>query len=255
MGAWHLASVTDGDTVDLVGPAGEAETIRIIGINAPESNECYATDSTEALRALVAGAELALVPDVTDRDRYGRALRYITTTAADGSIIDVGALMVQTGAARAYRYPPDVARADEYERLQAEAQASAVGLWASDACGTPAVDRSTVVLEVVFNYDPPGDETNDLNAEWIRITNAGAEALDLSGWTIADATASNRHLIDGLTLPVGGAVTVHSGCGTNTSTERYWCSPHNAIWNNSGDTLTLYDGNGNVVYTESYEGG
>lgn len=251
---WVLGEVVDGDTVELIGSDGEPETVRIIGINAPESDECFAEEAAEALRSLLEDVAVTLVSDVTDRDRFGRALRYVETASSDGAVVDVGARMVGAGVARAYRYEPDVARADEYERLQDEARASEDGLWAPDACGPAAVDRDSIELEVEFNFDPPGDESQDLNAEWVRITNAGDVDLDLAGWTIADATASNRHHIVRLVLPSGGAVTVHSGCGSNTSTERFWCSSRNAIWNNGGDTLTLYDEHGNVVHTESYTG-
>ena len=53
-------------------------------------------------------------------------------------------------------------------------------------------------------------------------------------------------------LEPGASVTLFTGCGIDTATERYWCNEDSAVWNNSGDTVFLYDPAGNTVVTESY---
>ena len=68
---WTVTSVTDGDTIEVAGPDGEL-TVRLIGINTPESNECWADEATAALSALVAGQPVTLVRDSSDTDQYGR---------------------------------------------------------------------------------------------------------------------------------------------------------------------------------------
>ena len=110
---WRSTNVVDGDTLDVSGPDGSV-TVRIIGINTPESGECFAEDATDALAELVEGEALVLVADRTDVDRFGRALRYVETTGGT----DVGAELVAGGLAIARRYPPDDARADTYAELQ-----------------------------------------------------------------------------------------------------------------------------------------
>ena len=37
----------------------------------------------------------------------------------------------------------------------------------------------------------------------------------------------------------GAAVTLFTGCGTDTDVERYWCNSDSAVWNNGGDTVFL----------------
>lgn len=84
--------------------------------------------------------------------------------------------------------------------------------------------------------------------------NTGSAPLELDGWVVADESASHRYTFRGLILQPGGAVTLYTGCGSDSDTERYGCNAGSAIWNNSGDTVFLRDTNGNNVISESYAG-
>jgi endonuclease YncB( thermonuclease family) len=243
--SWRSAQVVDGDTLDIVGPRGEF-TVRIIGINTPESGECFSDEATAALAGLVAGQELVLVPDRSDLDQYERSLRYVETVAG----VDVGAELVAGGYAIARRYPPDVARADVYAALQRDAQRELRGLWAPDACGTS--DLGGVEIAIDINADAPGDDSLNLNGEWVRFTNSGVDAVDLDGWEVADESASHRYRFSDLRLDPGAAVTLFTGCGPDDESARYWCVSGSAVWNNSGDTVFLRDPLGNIVVSLAY---
>ena len=221
-------------------------TVRVIGINTPESDECFGAEATEALAGLVSGEELVLVEDRSDVDQFGRALRYVET--AEG--VDVGAELVASGFAIARRYPPDDARADRYADLQRDAQQAGRGLWASDACG--ASDLAGVEIVIDVNADAPGDDGLNLNGEWVRFTNAGADAVDLDGWEVADESASNRYRFSDVRLEPGASVTLFSGCGPDNDSTRFWCVSGSAVWNNSGDTVFLRDATGNIAASLSY---
>jgi micrococcal nuclease len=243
-GSWRSVRVVDGDTLEVSGPGGEM-TVRVIGVNTPESGECFGDEATEVLAGLVAGADLVLVEDRSDVDRFGRALRYVET--AEG--VDVGAELVAGGFAIARRYPPDDARADVYADLQREAQREQRGLWAPDACG--AGDGVGARIEVEMNADAPGDDGQNLNGEWVRFTNVGADPVDLDGWEVADESASNRYRFTDLRLGPGADVTLFSGCGADDDANRHWCVSSSAVWNNSGDTVFLRDEQGNIVVSFS----
>lgn len=245
-GGWRSTEVVDGDTLDVVGPLGEL-TVRIIGINTPEVGECYFERASDALAGLVNGVELRLVADRSDVDQFGRALRYVET--ADGA--DVGAELVAGGFAIARRYPPDEARADRYAELQREAQAAGRGLWAPDACGTGGESRTTDIA-IDVTADAPGDDSVNLNGEFVTFTQTGAEPIELDGWEVADESASHRYTFDDLRLDPGSSVTLFSGCGTDDQTARYWCTSGSAVWNNDGDTVFLRDPSGNIVASLSY---
>ncbi len=240
-----VVDVTDGDTLAVELPGGRA-VVRLIGVNTPEAGECFADAATAALERLVEDGPVRLVRDESDTDQFDRLLRFVETPEG----IDVGAELVRGGFAVSRRYEPDIARNDEYDRLQAEAQQASRGLWASDACGAPAAGGTDIAIEV--EPDPPGDDTLNLNGEWVRFTNRGSTTLDLTGWEVADESASNRYRFGALTVAPGAAVTLFSGCGTDTDTERFWCSERSAIWNNAGDTVLLRDRNGSTVASLSY---
>lgn len=239
--------VIDGDTIE-VSVGGGNERLRLLGIDAPEMGECGYDEARSALIELVDGMDVRLEADVSDRDRFGRLLRYIWV----GDVL-VNEVLVSGGAAIARRYPPDTGLAQRLEAAQAEAQAAARGLWSEDMCGPAA----SVSLEIsAINYDAPGDDTLNLNGEWIEISNVGAVRVDLTGWAVKDESASNRYLFSsGFGLGPGVTVRLHTGCGQDASTAIYWCNTGSAVWNNSGDTVFLLDPAGNIALSRSYPGG
>ncbi|MCA9998255.1 MAG: thermonuclease family protein, partial [Anaerolineales bacterium] len=68
--------VIDGDTVDVL-LGGESYRVRYIGVDTPERDEPFYAEATAANAALVDGAEVILVRDVSETDQYGRLLRYV----------------------------------------------------------------------------------------------------------------------------------------------------------------------------------
>lgn len=239
-----VVSVTDGDTFRAeVG--GTEERIRLIGVNTPEAGECLADEAGAALQELLDGAELRLEADVSDRDRFGRLLRYVHA----GDVL-VNAALVEQGLAIAQRFEPDVARAAELEEAERRARDAGVGQWAPDACGE-ATGVALAVIDVVANA--PGDDAVNLNGEWVVLRNDGPGPADLTGWVVKDESASHRFRFpDGFALAPGAEVTVLSGCGIDAPDRLHWCTSGSAIWNNDGDTAFVVDPNGNIVDTHPY---
>lgn len=239
-----VVSITDGDTIR-VSVGGSNERLRIIGINSPESGECFAREADRALSAMLPqGTEVHLTRDRSDRDQYDRLLRYVWVGG-----FNVGEEMVRRGAAIAREYPPDVALAERLARAQDEARDGGRGLWAADACGAPTGFRVEVVE---LHADAPGNDHENLNGEYVVIRNRGGSPADLTGWVLKDESASHRYSFpSGFTLGAGAGVTVFTGCGADTAEYLYWCSRRGAVWNNDGDTAFLLDPNGNLVHSLS----
>jgi micrococcal nuclease len=113
----RVIAVVDGDTIKVRLADGSRETVRLVGIDTPESRrpntpvECGAKQAGAALNRLVARRDVVLVRDPTQdaRDRYGRALAYV-----DVGTRDAGEEMVRGGWAMPYVYA-DV----PFERLRA----------------------------------------------------------------------------------------------------------------------------------------
>jgi micrococcal nuclease len=241
-----VIGVTDGDTVT-VDLAGSTESLRLIGINSPESGECYSEQASARLVELVAGQEVTLIGDRSNRDQFGRLLRYVYL--GDQFVNET---LVREGYAIARRYEPDTAMATVLETAQAAAREEEAGLWAPEACGATA---GTNIRIGQIRYDAVGDDNTNLNDEWVEFVNGGSESVELTGWVVKDESASHRYPVPaGFVLGPGTTVRLHTGCGDDTTSLLYWCNQGSAVWNNSGgDTVFLLDPNGNIAVSERYE--
>jgi hypothetical protein len=83
------------------------------------------------------------------------------------------------------------------------------------------------------------------------VTNRGSERVDLSGWALTDESGARYTFSQGTALDPGESVTVRTGDGTDTATDRYWDAGR-PVWNNDGDTVTLLRTDGGVVTERSY---
>lgn len=135
-----VVHVVDGDTVE-VAIGGDRETVRLIGIDTPETSdprrpvECFGAEATARTRELLPdGTEVDLARDVEARDRYGRLLAYVYRRS-DGLFVNLA--LVHDGFAVAMTYPPNVARRAELSAAAAQAREAGRGLW--QRCGGPDV--------------------------------------------------------------------------------------------------------------------
>ncbi len=130
-----LRRVIDGDTIEVVMPDGAAQRVRLLGIDAPETNagtnkrpECYAVESTDALRNLTPiDSPLVLITDPTQdtRDIYGRLLAYVyrESTHVNEELISLGAAREYTYKNRAHRFQTT------FRNLEEEARLAELGMW------------------------------------------------------------------------------------------------------------------------------
>ena len=133
-----LVRVVDGDTIRaLVG--GREERVRYIGMDTPEPHpasaataEPYALAATDANARLLAGGNLVLEKDVSERDRYGRLLRDVWIER-DGHWTLVNLQLVTEGYAQVSTYPPDVKYVDALLAALRAAREAGRGLWAGSA--------------------------------------------------------------------------------------------------------------------------
>ena len=248
-----VVEVVDGDTFKVRFDDGRGERVRLIGVDAPEVGECHSDRSTAALRDLIGGRRVTLVRDESDRDRYGRLLRYVFV-GTDPPVF-VNAALAEGGDVISRRYDPDTSRQAELEAAQDRAHQQGLGLWAPDACGVQVPDTTNTGTPriVRVEYDAPGNDNLNLNGEWAELGAGASGPVDLTGWVLKDASASHRyHFPPGFTIPAGGTIRVFTGCGPDTATELHWCNQGSAVWNNSGDTAFLLDPSGNIVDSMSW---
>ena len=234
-----LDVVFDGDSLR-VDVDGKREEVRLIGINAPERDECHGDEARRALTETLENASFTLIAGEEDRDRFGRLLRYVEI---DGRDLGAELLAAGHGVALQGDHPRDAA----YREAAEAAWAGRRGLWAPDACG--ANPPPHVTIEDVV-YDAPGRDAANPNGEFV-ILRAG-EATTLAGWILRDESSQHRFVLPDLQLDDGGHVIVRSGCDDGSG-DLFWCA-QDPVWSNGGDTAILQLPDGTVVDRLTYAG-
>jgi hypothetical protein len=118
---------------------------------------------------------------------------------------------------------------------------------------TATTVESADAVIVTVHYDADGNDNENKNGEWVEIENQGVWTADLSGWRIEDEGPNHTYRFpDGFMLEPSGTVLLFSGCGTDSAAELYWCNQGSAVWNNDGDTASLFDGDGVLVDSWGY---
>ena len=144
-GLYPVVYVDDGDTIIVRTPTGK-ETVRLLGADTPEVKDprkpvqCYGPEASAHTKALLghgASVRLAPDPDDTDRDKYGRLLRYVYLS--DGTLLN--AELIRDGYAFAY-VVFHITKLDDFRALENQAHAANRGLWA--ACN---VDSSSLIKQ------------------------------------------------------------------------------------------------------------
>jgi competence protein ComEC len=127
----------------------------------------------------------------------------------------------------------------------------AAGTGTSTPFPTPTQASPTGIRVVEIQADGEGADGSDLNAEYIVLKNTGDDLLDLSGWSVKDEDGHVHTFADGVRLEVGATMTLHSGSGSQSTTDRFWWAD-GPVWDDHGETITIFDDTGNKVYDRTY---
>ncbi len=131
-GLYPVTHISDGDTITVKTAAGE-DTVRMLGVDTPEVKDprkpvqCFGEAASKHTKQRLTGKSVRLEPDPqdTDRDKYGRLLRYVYLP--DGTLYN--SELIREGYAFAYTVFP-LTKLDEFRKLEQEARAANRGLWA-----------------------------------------------------------------------------------------------------------------------------
>lgn len=112
-------------------------------------------------------------------------------------------------------------------------------------CPDNTTTADSIAITEVQAIAPDG-ETDDLNGEFIVLTNIGDTSIDFLGYTL-DYDDGEEISFNEFTLAMGESVTIYSGSGQNTQTDLYVGTEQGLLNNDDPDTITLNDESGNVV--------
>lgn len=152
---YKVTRVVDGDTIK-VNFNGKEESVRLIGIDTPESvhpdaakNVAEGKTASEYTKSLLEGKEVTLEFDVQERDQYGRLLAYVYI---GGTMVNK--LLLQEGYAQVSTYPPNVKYVNEFTTIQKTARENSKGFWAYN---TPT--QNTPIVPVISTPTTPVQST------------------------------------------------------------------------------------------------
>lgn len=124
--------IIDGDTFVINDGSPKGATIRLIGVDAPESRNSRNKVKTEFgavakkyLEKMIAGRRVRLEYDVDRTDQYKRTLAYVYLE--DGTFVN--AELVKNGYANVMTVPPNVKYQELFLKLERRARSRGRGLW------------------------------------------------------------------------------------------------------------------------------
>jgi micrococcal nuclease len=133
----RVVRAVDGDTLEVALDGGATETVRVIGVDTPETVkpdtpvQCFGPQASAFEHRTVEGRRVRLLVGVEPRDYYGRLLAYVWVEGPPGErFLEVE--LLRRGLARTLTFHPNDRFADRFEALERKAARSGKGLW--NAC-------------------------------------------------------------------------------------------------------------------------
>jgi hypothetical protein len=232
-----VLAVEDGDTF-LLGTAGDEIKVRLLGVNAPERDECMSEQATAGLSSYLDRGELEVEGHGTDQ--FGRTLGYVWAgeSFVNLALVEDGLVIANTPGAGEI-WGPNLLAAER------SAYREGIGLW--DPVGCDADLEANVELSIdISGHDPPGPDEEVIALEHVIVANDGDDPVDLSGWILRDESSSHRFRFpDGSVVDAGDVLVV-------TSDHPAWEPGGSPVWNNDGDMALLLTPDGAVATRERY---
>ncbi|SRR6266508_1787624 len=128
--AYTVVAVTDGDTIEVVDGSGERDTVRLLGVDTPETKdpdepvECFGPEAADYTARRLTGRTVRLEGDVEARDRYDRRLAYVIVGGER-----FNDELLRRGYAELLVIEPNHAHARTMLHAELEAKRAGLGLW------------------------------------------------------------------------------------------------------------------------------
>lgn len=133
----RVVRAVDGDTLEVRLDGGATETVRVIGVDTPETVkpdtpvQCFGPRASRFEHRTVEGRRVRLLTGVEPRDFYGRLLAYVWVEGRPQErFLEVE--LLRRGLARTLTFHPNDRFAGRFERLERNAARAGKGLW--NAC-------------------------------------------------------------------------------------------------------------------------
>jgi endonuclease YncB( thermonuclease family) len=248
----RLDFVDDGDTIDVDIPGAGNHRIRFTGVNATEQSvynsnlakqqgECHALNATYLTSTMIARSndQVRLVY----QNKLTRAgVRFVKDIQVfvRGSWHDLNALLVSRGDALFLPNSRETAWNREYMFLMQQAAHRRVGVFDTTFCGFgPDQD---IPIKLTVHPNAAGNDSINVNGEYVRIYNNGVRPLSLDGWWLRDSSTRRFHFPAGTAIEPGEHLLVHVGKGRDLPQTLYWGLNTPIFDNPTNDARAIGDG-------------
>ena len=237
-----IIAVYDGDTFTL----DNGDKIRLRGANTPELKppEEYGIEARDAVADLILNQRIELSYGDVERDGYGRLIASVQFNDTD-----VATYLLANGFAHAFFIPPEKLDTPKLLEAQKQAQAAQKGIW--------SLPRYQTDLHMTsFHANAPGDDNQNINGEYLRVTNITDHTLDLSEYHIQNIKGDTWNFPE-VSLPPGNTVKVYSGRGYHQRNPEkqieIYLGSMRPIWDNEKDQATIYNKAGEIQDRRKHE--
>lgn len=224
----NVTRVIDGDTIETL---NHSETIRLLGINAPEKGEKYSDKAKEFLENKILNKKIFLKGD--KKDMYKRTLSYIYVNNEN-----INLELVKEGLANLYFPSRDYENENYYNQF--------LDAWKDcikenkNLCEKSQNKCANCIVLEEFNHEN----------QKIVLKNSCNFPCNLDDWTIKDE-GRKKFYFSNFSLDSEEKVSIFVAEGMNNKNTLYW-KDEKYVWTGSGDTLFLRDDEGYLVLWESY---
>lgn len=293
----RVTNVWDGDTFEVNfdinndGVIDKGDKVRMIGIQAMElqtyqegewDGHCNGDDAAARLHELIDGnapgrdGERVNLTYMAGNDTglKNRPLRWVATKQPDGSLRDIGRVMLREGMALWFPHRDQYLKNVIYQRAALAARADGLGIWNPTGCDGPG-PQQTAQVKLYINWDADGVDKDNVNGEYVRIQNTGSETLQLGGWLLRESALLVDHSVGSelrqypfpqsgcaetiqpsptcARVPAGKYITVHAGQGLDTATNFYWGNTEPIFENAATNGAGHGDGDGVYLFDDTDE--
>jgi endonuclease YncB( thermonuclease family) len=231
-----VVEVEDGDTFVLGTGEGDL-TIRLLGVNAPEHDECGHDEAAAGLSSYLDQGPLQVKGHGVDQ--FDRTLGYVW---AGDSLVNLG--LVQSGLVIATTPGPGEEEGAGLLAAEESAYRDGIGLWDPAGCDGDTGAGIEIAIDV-SGHDPPGPDDEVLDQEHVTLVSSDGR-IDLSGWVLRDESSTHRYR-----LPPGSILEPDQVLVV-TSDHPGWDPGGSPVWNNDGDMALLLSPDGAVVARQRY---
>jgi micrococcal nuclease len=247
--------VADGDTIhaDVDGDGTHRwKPIRITGLNAMEMTryskypsrrrgECHSLEATAALEKLIKHSHMRVrLAAQHPSSRSGHRLRRQVSVRVGGHWVDVAERLIADGHALWLPNSEEWAWNRNYAPLAKGAQELRLNLWNPRGCGVGPASNAGLAMHL--NYDADGNDFDNVDGEWARISNSSPLPIRLAGWWFRDSALRRYRFPSWAEIPSGETVTVRMGKGRSAGETFYWGLSEPPFENPSYDRRGIGDG-------------